>query len=628
MRVGFVKKHIISVVGFIVVGLIAGLYIPISGVVSAATVPDTRYVASTNVAGQQNQSITYNSTITKAGTLSKIVFSLPAGTVRTANTQIFGNTGPATGSWSGNTLTWTVTTPYAVTVGLRPWVMVNGLTLPSGTVAGVTETIYGANNEILSQGTTASQTFSVPKVCPSTIPSSYISTENTKPGTPSWKLTTYDAARSSAYLSHSSARCGDTVNLYLKSNWYRMNVAIYRVGYYQGAGARQVFATNTGGYIRAIAQPNPLMVTTDEQGRTINMPTAKNWTTGFSFKIDGGFTPGAYLVKVFDDSGTGSYIPLVIRDDINYHDKTLLTSYATTAAYNNYGGASAYTTPIQSKRVSFDRPINLFQGAGMFMSLDYGFIYWAERQGFDMNYATDIDLHTRPLYDKTKTLILMAHTEYWSATMRDRVDTALTQSKNLASFGANQMYWRINPKPSTTTGADREYEIFRTAATETNTFRYATPTQPAKPEQSVLGSMFGCMHMDDQLVPNSTWLWQGVTDKTPLAHYFQGETDQVMAGFPVPAGSQLLGSSPLKACDVGANPARADVTAVIHPGGGRVFNASTHTWGCSLGGKCVYFTPTPLAMQQLSQATMNVFSWLDVRATGSAQNAFTTVPPR
>jgi len=578
------------------------------------------YQSSVLVAGTPNQTLTYSTTITKAGTLAVVRMTLPAGATISDATRVFGNTGPGTWAFRMNTIVFTITKPYAIPAGNRPWVMVSGITLPSASSATVTIGVYDVDGSLLSSGVTPAQTFTPPKACRPAMPATYVKTENALAGTPDWRLKTYDPAKASVYASQASAKCGDTVTMYVKSSWYKLSVKAYRMGYYAGSGARQILSTV--GDIRAYNQPAPLMVQTDDLGRDISMPTAKNWSGTFSFKVDGSFTPGSYLIKVTDALGAGSYVPLTIRDDGGIHDKTILNSVTTWQAYNTFGGASAYTTPIRSKRVSFDRPFTTEQGTGQFLSLEYGFIFWAEKQGLDVNYATDMDLHSKSLYDHTKTLVLMAHSEYWSTAMRAKVDTAVTQGKNLASFGGNQMYWRVNPKPSTLTGVDREYEIFRTG--DTNQFRLATP--PA-PEQKILGSMFGCMHMDDTLTPNNSWLWNGV-DKTPILHYARGETDQVFKTFDQPSGLQVLTSVPLTQCGVGTNPLRADLTAVIHPGGGRVFNASTHAWGCILGGSCSGTAPpTPLAQQQLSQATLNVFAWINAGTPTLSGPPAPTGPP-
>ena len=419
------------------------------------------------------------------------------------------------------------------------------------------------------------------------------------------RLPTYSNGAASGYPTHTSAKCGDTVTFRVTSAGTQLAVSAYRMGYYGGVGARGVWYSRTA--IRGFTQPAPLMIQTDSSGRTINMPTARNWQATFSIRIDGSFAPGFYLIKVTDLSGRGSFMPLIVRDDVGSHDKLVLHSVATWHAYNQFGGASAYTTPVRSTRVSYDRPHLRNQGSGDFLGLEYGLVFWGEKQGFDFNYAADTDLHSRPyLNDRANTLVLMPHTEYWSVGMRRAVDSDVASGKKLASFGANQIYWRINPKPSPLTGTDREYEIFRTG--DTSRFRDAPDPHP---EQSLLGAMFGCQHMDGSGTPNNTWLWQGVS-KSTIPHLAQGEVDHVQDEFPKPDGLEVLTTMTLDTCGRADDP-RTDIVAVDHGNGGRVFNASTFSWVCMLYGHCPWpeWAPTATAQQQIGQATMNVFSWLD-----------------
>jgi hypothetical protein len=225
------------------------------------------------------------------------------------------------------------------------------------------------------------------------------------------------------------------------------------------------------------------------------------------------------------------------------------------------------------------------------------------------------------IYDRANTMVLLSHTEYWSAAMRRTVDAGVAQGRNLASLGANQVYWRIKPQASPLTGPDREFEIFRTG--DTGRFRDAPDPHP---EQSLLGAMFGCMHMDGTGTPNNTWLWQGVA-KTPIAHLGQGEVDKVIPDFPVPPGTQILTTIPLDACNFPGD-VKADIVAVVHPSGARVFNAGTHSWNCMLNGACPYgWVPTSAAQTQLGQATMNAFSWIgEAQDTNRSTASFTYKP--
>jgi hypothetical protein len=594
---------------FLAAVLIGGLVAagPLSESQAAVTASPV-YSASTRVAGTPNHTITYAITITRTGVFSRLVLPLPASASKSGLSIGTSNIRAGVLESVRGGFVFRTATPYQIAAGTRLWVMINGIQTPPPSAPAVTITAYTTANGIMARGTTPAVPFTAPKPCPAAWPQGYVATENALPGTTSWRLTAtaYSTTAAAGFASHTSARCGDTVTFRVQSNEYRLAVSIYRMGYYNGTGARAVWHSRSA--VRGFAQPAMQMVKLDSTGREINMATGRNWIRTFSVRIDGSFPPGDYLAKVTGAaSQKGAYIPLIVRDDTGSHDKLVLNSVATWQAYNSFGGVSAYTSPVVSKRISYDRPLLRNQGTGDFLSLEYGLVYWAEKQGIDLNYAADTDLHSRPyLYDHSRTLVLMPHTEYWSTRMRTTVDTAVAGGKHLASFGGNQIYWRINPMSSTLTGADREYEIFRTG----DTSRFRDPPSP-NPEQNLLGAMFGCMHMDGTAQPNDTWLWQNVT-KQPIAHLAQGEVDSVQTEFAIPQGLQVLTTIPVDACNR-TDDLKADIVAVDDGSGGRVFNASTHSWACMLYGFCPWpgWTPTSTAQTQLGQATMNVFTWLD-----------------
>jgi hypothetical protein len=601
------------IVAWVVLALVALAVGPGLPSAEAQVSPNATYAASTQVSATPNSTLRYSITMTRTGTLSRLVLPLPPYAGTSGQSIAATNLRGAVLDRVRGGFVLRLTAPYVVAAGTTAWVMINGITTPPASTVAVPITALATNGTVMGSGTTPGLRFYAAPKCPSSWPPDHVATENALPGTTAWRLSTYSTSAATGYLSHTSARCGDTVTVRASAAGYQLAVTVYRMGYYGGRGARAVWASRTA--VRGFSQPTPSFVARDEQGRTVNMPTARNWAPTLSIRIDGSYRPGNYLVKITDLSGRGSYVPLIVRDDTGHHDKLLLSSVATWQAYNRFGGYSAYTTP-QSTRVSLDRPLAQNQGTGDFLSLEYGFVYWAEKQGFDLNYAADIDLHSRPyLYDNADTLVMQAHTEYWSAATRATADAGVAKGKKIASFGANQIYWRINPKPSVLTGGDREYEIFRSG----DTSRFRDEPNP-NPEQNLLGAMFGCMHMDGTATPNDSWLWQGVS-RDPIPHLAQGEVDSVQEQYPIPDGLEVLTTIPLDACNR-TDDWRADVVAVDHGGGGRVFNASTFSWNCMLHGSCPWtWQPTTRAQQQIGQATMNVFSWLDSGAGIQAQDA-------
>ena len=593
---------VLTIVGLFSVSMVIAR--PVAGAISANAV----YAASTKVASTPNQTLRYSITLTRSGTFSRLVLPLPANASKSGLSIRASNIRNATLQSVTGGFVLRTTTPYYMSAGKLLWVMINGIRTPPASTVAVTVSALSSSSTVLARGTTPALTFTAPAPCPTVWPGTIVASENTRVGSTGWRLssTAFDPAVAAGFVSQTSAKCGDTVTFRVTSNDYALAVDIYRMGYYGGTGARRTWYARTP--IRGFPQKAMPIVKLDSQGREINMPTGRSWIQTFSVRIDGSFRPGVYLAKITGvASKKGSYVPFIVRDDAGTHDRLVLNSVATWQAYNAYGGASAYTTPVRSTRVSYDRPLDRNQGTGDFLSLEYGFVYWAEKQGFDLNYAADIDLHGKPyLVGRANTLVLMPHTEYWSTAMRATTETAVAGGMNLASLGANQMYWRINPMPSTLTGSDREYEIFRSG--DTSRFRDAPDPNP---EQSLLGAMFGCMHMDGAATPNGTWLWEGVSTSV-IPHLAQGEVDYVHSESPTPDGLQILTTMPLTACSVPGE-LRADIVAVDGGTGGRVFNASTHSWVCMLNGYCPYsgWTPTPTAQVQIGQATMNIFSWID-----------------
>jgi hypothetical protein len=83
-----------------------------------------------------------------------------------------------------------------------------------------------------------------------------------------------------------------------------------------------------------------------------------------------------------------------------------------------------------------------FGGAG-WATFERNFAIWAEREGFELDYATqhDVDLNPSSL-DGYKCIVTVGHCEYWSARMRDVIDAWVEEGGNAARFAGNFM-WQI-----------------------------------------------------------------------------------------------------------------------------------------------------------------------------------------
>jgi hypothetical protein len=74
---------------------------------------------------------------------------------------------------------------------------------------------------------------------------------------------------------------------------------------------------------------------------------------------------------------------------------------------------------------------------------DRHFVVWAEKNGFELDYITQTDLHYRPeLLAGYRCLVTVGHDEYWTREMRQAVEAYVESGGRFARFGAN-FIWQI-----------------------------------------------------------------------------------------------------------------------------------------------------------------------------------------
>ena len=65
-------------------------------------------------------------------------------------------------------------------------------------------------------------------------------------------------------------------------------------------------------------------------------------------------------------------------------------------------------------------------------------LQWLEREGYDVSYATNVDVDDDPnLLLSHKAFLSVGHDEYWSWQMRDNVERARDAGVNLGFFSGN-----------------------------------------------------------------------------------------------------------------------------------------------------------------------------------------------
>lgn len=522
-----------------------------------------------------------------------------------------------------------------------------------------------------------------------------IANENSRPGTPGWQITKVASSfQISGYVTQPAVDPGDPVPVHVNLKAPEANhdytVEVYRMGYYGGVGARRWFGPKTLSFGNPLADPTQVDVAT---GRI-----EADWPTAFTVDTTG-YVTGTYLVRLTSVNGWQAYVPFTVRSatPTTYQ---FLNAHLTWQAYNDAGGNSLYVRnadfpnlrkncflfwclyqwndPVTWKleqsatlprtkptayQVTFRRPytpgLRYSAGSGEYLAHEYPLAQWIESQGLDVGYAADYDLDTITVPVGVKALILPGHSEYWTGRMRDNLEEAENRGVGLASFGANQAYWRCRIEGASPTDAGT-YNCYKSSNGEPNPddplaadpqlasaqFRSAFVNRP---EQTVLGSMFrswinagvpaggptttglGWVPMTASDTSHPTMAGTGIAPGQSFNALTGGEFDTVQDRYPqIPGTRKLMATTIQPAAWQGSGgwlqlllcswnwPGAcwtAEQDSVVAErvgtsGTARIFNAGTYNWiwgltNFSLGGKDFNY-----ASPQIRQLTANLLRWV------------------
>ena len=133
-----------------------------------------------------------------------------------------------------------------------------------------------------------------------------------------------------------SVDVGQTVNFKINTNASNYTISIWRMGYYGGAGARQVTTVSPS---VSLPQTQPACLTDS----TTNLLDCGNWAVSASWQVPTTAVSGVYFADITrTDTGGTNQIFWVVRNDSSHSDVLFQTSDQTWAAYNPYGGHSLY----------------------------------------------------------------------------------------------------------------------------------------------------------------------------------------------------------------------------------------------------------------------------------------------
>lgn len=301
-----------------------------------------------------------------------------------------------------------------------------------------------------------------------------IQIENQRPGIAAWQLTnpvlpddfTNFRCPVEGYASSTSVVARQTIDFYVSSRFSSVTGAIYRMGWYGGAGGRLV---------KELPSVSP-----GSHGLPSSMGAACAWPPvggAWSFEIPPDWQSGVYLLKLSgseadESSSCGeAYIVFIVRAASPSAKFLMQLSTANWQAYNQWGGSSYYNGATS---VSFKRPYQpgrdptqrFGSGAGQFLThgwtqrpayrgdnssglcsgcfggWEYNMVRWLEREGYDVSYCASGDLETLDL-SKTACVLSVGHDEYWSGAMVKKLKAAIASGTSVAFFSGNSVFREV-----------------------------------------------------------------------------------------------------------------------------------------------------------------------------------------
>jgi len=477
-----------------------------------------------------------------------------------------------------------------------------------------------------------------------TTPKNAIEAENCLPGNPSsdWYVDGSGSPNIQGFTTDISVNVGQTIFFKIQTNASSYTINIYRLGYYQGNGARLVAVVLPS---VPLPQVQPACLTNASTGLT----DCGNWAVSASWAVPSTATSGVYFAKlVRQDTGETGMVVFIVRNDSSHSDILVQTCDPTWQAYNDYGGSSLYTGPTsRAFKVSYNRPFNIPNPPTWLFSAESPMWRWLEANGYDVSYFAGVDTERNgALITQHKIFMSVGHDEYWSGGQRANVEAARAAGVHLAFFSGNEIFWKTRWEPS----IDAANVAYRTLVCYKETLanividpqdpptwtgiwrdpRFSPPADGGRPENSLSGTLFwvDAPRTDPINVPQADGrmrFWRNTTIASlapgqvvtlptgTLGYEWDVDADN---GFR-PAGLFLLSTTTLTVptCilgyTIGTCTATHHLTLYRASSGALVFGAGTMQWSWGLDATHTNAgTPTDPNMQQ---ATVNLLADMGVQ---------------
>jgi hypothetical protein len=437
-----------------------------------------------------------------------------------------------------------------------------------------------------------------------------VTQENQQRGSTGWAQD-FHGTGISGYVVPASVEVGGQVGFAVSTVSPTYDLEIYRIGWYGGTGGRLIaWIHDLPGIDQGTWQPGQFGVsgcTTCQYDAQTGLLEPR-WLMTHTLTLPRSWISGDYLVHMTTAGGDVASAEFVVRDDRRPSQVLAVLPLNTYQAYNNWGGKSLYPTNSvgpatmasgqfagAATEVSLERPYGSISG----IRQDFEAVAFLEREGYDVTYATSVDLDRDPrLLLHHRVFISVGHDEYWSRDMRDRVESARDHGMGIIFLGGNDVFWQVRYQAGAG-GDDRAVLIcYRLAALDPlaqvdprrTTVRWSEPPV-IEPESTLTGTVY----TDPILEQPEAWLvaktapaWlligTGLTaGRSSIPGLVGIECDRFDPQLPVPATLVIVSDSPV--VKMGGVHTRCDTVYYTAAHGGQVFSAGTWSWEDFLFGR-------------------------------------------
>lgn len=456
--------------------------------------------------------------------------------------------------------------------------------------------------------------------------SAVVAEENAKPGTRDWMLTKtqiepatkYRCPWIEGYVSAASVRAGDVLQVMVSTAPVAdFKIDFFRLGYYAGDGGRWLASSEI---LKGREQPMP------EVGP--NRLQNCQWEPSYELKIPDDWISGVYVGKLTElTGGVQSYVIFVVRDE-RRSDLLFQCSDHTWQAYNRWPSQySLYDDGVNQwhwgdkSQVSFNRPYGkycqifdapLSIGSGEFFLWEFPFAFWLEREGYDVSYVSNTDVHRDAIQPhRARGFISVGHDEYWTIDMYRNVQAAIAQGVSVGFFSGNavcgKIAWDESTRSMRRTGVfgppegTHEFEAMRSLKHERP---YANELIGAHSTGPVTGGADWICSLPEHWIYANTGMQLGDSIPGVIGWEWHGDPADI-------PGLEIVARGPTQSAPGALN--GGEYTATVYPGPREniVFNASTCWWADGLSAPPGYVRPQVYTSPQgpddrLQQLTRNV----------------------